>query len=303
MKILFCTTSEISIAAIARLSQQHQIHLVLKEPLSGFFQGLLQNLPLQHSIINDTNWKSFQENIPDASYDILISFGFSNKISSAFTTKFKHGSINVHFSLLPSYKGPAPLFWQIKNNESTTGISIHYLTDKVDSGAIIKQLPISIIPGETPGMLSSRLSMTAPELLNNALQLLDTHTVDVIDQDDLPFNESYFSWPTPADLVINWKQQTAEEILGIINASSTAYAGADTSLNGQHLKILEASMLKYTHQEADAGLIIQADSTNGLHVCTKDGNVISIDIVNTPQGIFSGKKLTSMGLQAGMRFS
>jgi methionyl-tRNA formyltransferase len=303
MKIIFCTSSEISIASIARLSQQHQIHLVLKEPVSGFFQGLLQNLPLQHSIVNDETWKTFQENIPDATYDVLVTFGFSNKIATTLISKCKHGGINVHFSLLPSYKGPAPLFWQIKNNESNTGISIHYLTDKVDGGAIIKQLPTSIIAGETPGMLSSRLSMMAPELLNNALQLLHTQTVDAIDQDDLPFNESYFSWPTPADLVINWKQQTAAEVLGIINAASTAYAGADTTLNGQHLKILEASMLKYTHKEADAGLIIQADNNSGLHVCTSDGNVISIDIVNTPQGIFSGKKLTSIGLQAGMRFS
>jgi methionyl-tRNA formyltransferase len=302
MKILFCTSSEISIASIARLLQQHQLHLVLKEPVSHFFQGLLQSVPLPHTVINDASWTGFQQTVNNHDYDALITFGFSNKVPSAFTDKFVHGGINVHFSLLPSYKGPAPLFWQIRNNETTTGISIHYLTQQLDAGNILKQIPTAIIPGETPGMLSSRLSLMAPEILNNALQLLQDNAVDAIEQENLPFNDSYFGWPTPADMAIHWKKQTAEEILGIINASSTAYAGADTSLNGQHLKILEASMLKYTHKQADAGLVLEADNNAGLHVCTSDGNVISIDIVNTPQGIFSGKKLVSIGVKQGMRF-
>ena len=69
--------------------------------------------------------------------DIVIVYGFSWVLPQQLFSLSQFGFFNIHFSLLPAYKGPVPLFWQLKNSEKTTGISIHQMTEKLDAGKVV----------------------------------------------------------------------------------------------------------------------------------------------------------------------
>jgi methionyl-tRNA formyltransferase len=233
--------------------------------------------------------------------DLGIVFGFSKKLPAWLLQKPKFGFFNVHFSLLPAYRGPAPLFWQIKRGETSTGITIHKMDDSFDGGPILFQERIQLFSEESFGALNSKLSLLAISVIEKALEKFSNNGNDLVEQDEI----SSFSFPAVKrdDLLIDWENQTAAEIMNLVNACNPVFGGAITFLNGQELAIVEVSpAILNDVSDFEPGTIVHADGNYGLFVACKYNSFLRINILQNNEAILSGYKLIASGVKAGARF-
>jgi methionyl-tRNA formyltransferase len=233
--------------------------------------------------------------------DLALMLGFSYRIPKEIFNIPLKGFYNIHFSLLPGYRGPDPVFWQLKNGESTGGISIHQVETDFDSGPIVMREQIPFIPGENWGICNSRY---APAVLNMLLQLINNLKANVELKAPEPTGlvSSYFPRPVAEDFIINWELQTAQQIEDLVNACNPLAGGAITFFRQQMVCILEVSPADHPGEASvPAGTIIHADM-NGLFVQCMDRRILRLNILKLSEGIMSGFKLAAIGIKAGDQF-
>lgn len=119
------------------------------------------------------------------------------------------GCLNLHPSLLPAYRGPAPLFWQYRAGEQTIGVTVHFMSDAIDAGDIIDQEEVSLTPGITASELNGRLAGIGGELLVSSIEALMGGEATRRPQEESA--SSYFSWPKEKDFEIDndWPAERA----------------------------------------------------------------------------------------------
>ena len=151
----------------------------------------------------------------------------------------KYGCINVHPSLLPKYRGPAPIQWAILNGDTKTGVSTMYLDEGMDSGDIILQEETAINKDETSGELWSRLSKVGASLLVKTLEQIEKGEAPRKKQGNefvlAPMLEKEMS-------KINWEEKSAEEIKNLVRGLNPIM-GAYTDLNGKKIKFWKVDVL------------------------------------------------------------
>jgi methionyl-tRNA formyltransferase len=194
------------------------------------------------------------------------------------------------------------MFWQIRNGETSGGITIHQMTETFDSGPMIAQQQTNISPGENCGLFTARLSMETVGLIGQAIERLNTFGGPML----LPQNESlasYFKRPDAPNFQIDWEKQSSIEIENIVNATNPEYGGATAAFRGQPFRILEVNQVELNNPAPVApGTIVHADINYGVIVACSDGRFLRINIAQLSEGIFSGFKLASLGIKTGERF-
>lgn len=231
---------------------------------------------------------------------VVLSFGLGAQIPADLLTDPDHRFYNVHFSLLPHYAGPVPLFWQLRNGDARGGITLHQVAARLDAGPIALQREVPLYPGETYGLYNARLMEAAVPLVRELLQTFSTGNGPALRAQDLSAR-SYQGKPREKDLLIDWQKQTAIQIEQLVNACNPIATGAWTWFRGQPLQLLEVSPAQ-GDLRAPAGTIVHADGTQGLFVCCSDNQLLRINVVRMPQGILSGQKLVALGFRAQERF-
>ena len=194
----------------------------------------------------------------------------------------KLGSINVHGSLLPKYRGAAPIQWAVLNGDKTTGITTMYMDEGMDTGDIILKQEVEIGENETTGELWERLSKIGGELL--------TETVDKIEKGIAPRTKQGKDFTLAPMLKkeiskIDWENKTAQEIKNLIRGLNPIM-GAYTTYNNKKIKIWKADKIetqKFMEEHPEfknhidrfttmvGGTIIFSDEKKGLYVKAKDG--------------------------------
>jgi len=236
--------------------------------------------------------------------DVVLVFGLGCKVPAELFNIPKKGFYNVHFSLLPAYRGPSPVFWQLKNSETTGGITIHRINEKFDDGPILAQKAVTIFPGDSYGIFSARLGIESTMLVGNAMMELNMPGEVALTEQDKE-KTSYGPAPLLNDLKIHWETQTAKEIECLVNASNPDYGGAITLLRGQPINILEVNMAQLNNDnpgEVAPGTIVYSDPNHGIFVVCKNSQYLRLNIMQSPEGILTGFKLAGMGVNAGERF-
>lgn len=140
--------------------------------------------------------------------DVIVVAAFGQILSEEFLKIPKRAIVNVHYSLLPKYRGAAPVHWAIVNGERETGVTVQHLAKKLDSGDIILQERVSIDPDDTAGTLSARLTEVGAVLLVKALRRLEAGTAPRIPQDES--QASYARKLTKEDGRIDWKLSASQ---------------------------------------------------------------------------------------------
>ena len=183
------------------------------------------------------------------------------------------GAINLHASLLPKYRGAAPMHWAIINGERTTGVTVFLLDAGVDTGQILLQRPVEIGPEETVGELHDRLAQTGPEVLLQALELLASGRVHPVPQPA----EGVSAAPklSRADCAIDWSED-AEVIRNLIRGTNP-YPGAFTMWKGKTLKVHRASV-RPLKVEGKPGEVLGPDPRTGILVATGCGVLALEDV-------------------------
>lgn len=234
--------------------------------------------------------------------EVVFVMGFSYKIPPDILRRPRFGFFNFHAGRLPHYRGPDPMFWQIKNQETFGELTVHQMDEQFDSGPIVHTEKIPILPDDTYGLHFTEVARAGhPAALAVAAKL--PHGLTLQPQD--PAQAAYQPKPSFQDLLIDWSTQPAAAIQALIRACNPNYGGALTFLRGQPLRLLQASLQEIQPPPAvQPGTIIAASLVGGLQVCCCDQKLLNLEVGATQQGYFSGASLATIArLQAGETFT
>lgn len=191
------------------------------------------------------------------------------------------GTINIHASLLPQYRGAAPINWAIINGETKTGVTSFLINEVIDTGNILLQQEVAITDDETVGTLHDKLQVAGSELLIQTLELLERGEQQGIAQETLFSNEDELK-PAPKifkeTCKINWNENS-QKINNIIRGFSP-YPGAWTVISKDDtnlvFKIFSAKIVCEQHNYKPGEIIVHKN--NSISIATRDGFIQPIEI-------------------------
>lgn len=214
---------------------------------------------------------AFAEQMANLAPDVMVVVAFKILPPAVFT-KATQGAFNLHGSLLPKYRGAAPINWAVMNGESETGVTTFFLKEKVDTGNIILQKRMPIGPNETAGAVHDRMMHLGAEAVVETVRQMEAGTVKTRRQED--------SKATPApkifqkDCAIPWSEP-AEDVHNHIRGLSP-YPGAWTMHGDTRLKVYRSQI---ANGNGPPGEVLQ--SNDRLIVACGTG-AVELDVVQQP---------------------
>jgi len=240
---------------------------LIKSPVAECAKEL--NLPIIET--DELKSENFLHTLRDLNGDIFVVVAYRILPKKVINIPLK-GAINLHGSLLPKYRGAAPIQWALINGESETGLTTFIIQPKVDKGNILLQKTIKIDPDDNYGSLAEKMSHTGAELLVNTVDRFESENVEQYNQ--LDSNATLAPKITPALTNISW-EKSAKEIHNLIRGLAP-FPGARTVLDSKTLKIFKT---KYIEENStnNSGEIsnIGKDSFN---VQTGKGQLIVLEV-------------------------
>ena len=235
---------------------------------------------------------SFAKQLVHLQPDFLVVVAFGRILPESILQLPKFGAINIHASLLPKYRGPAPIQWAVINAEPYTGVTTMFMDQGMDTGNILLTQKEPILPDDTAASLHDRMAKTGAELLIKTLKELAANKVKPIPQDHS--KATYAPLLKKQDGHINW-QKSAEKLEAFVRGM-TPWPGAFTFHNEKRLKIIKATPISESVSKAP-GTILKA-FPDELRVATGKGALAILEI----QGP-SGKRLGIADFLRGYRLS
>jgi methionyl-tRNA formyltransferase len=171
--------------------------------------------------------------------DYIFSFYYRHMIPAQILACAKIAALNMHGSLLPKFRGRAPVNWAILHGETETGATLHVMEAKPDAGDIVGQASVSIGPDETATDVFGKVSSAAVEVIHQVLPELIQGRVPR-QPNDLQ-NGSYFGGRKPADGQIHWNQ-SAGQVHNLVRAVAPPYPGAFTDREGTTMIVAKTSL-------------------------------------------------------------
>lgn len=216
----------------------------------------------------------FIEQIKKLEPDVICVVAYGKILPSEILEIPKLGCINVHASLLPKYRGAAPIQWAVLNGDKTTGVTTMYMDVGMDTGDMILKQEVEIGENETTGELWDRLSIIGADLLVKTLKQIEKGTAPRIKQSDdftmAPMLNKEIS-------KIDWKEKTAQQIKNLVRGLNPIM-GAYSYLNGKKIKFWKVEVEKDTNSNQENGTVIKANDKDGLYIKAKDGVLKIIEI-------------------------
>ena len=169
--------------------------------------------------------------------DLIFSFYYRRMIPTAVLAAAKRGAFNLHGSLLPRYRGKAPVNWAVLHGERETGVTLHHMVARADAGDIVDQEAVPIGPEDTAYDVMRRLVPAARGVVDRQLAALKAGTAPRRPQDE--GQATKFGGRRPEDGRIEWAQ-AARRIVDLVRAVAKPYPGAFTALGGRRLTVWTA---------------------------------------------------------------
>ena len=222
----------------------------------------------------------FIEEIKNLNPDVICVVAYGKILPKEILEIPRLGCINVHGSLLPKYRGAAPIQWAVLNGDKTTGITTMYMDEGMDTGDMILKQEVEIGENETTGELWNRLSKIGGELLVKTLKEIEKGTATREKQGD-DFTTAPMLSKEMAK--IDWNKKTAQEIKNLVRGLNPIM-GAYTFLNGKKIKFWKVDLAKEDEIMVENldflgnGVVLLSDSKNGLYIKAKDGIIKVLEI-------------------------
>lgn len=286
MNIVFMGTPEFSVQILEAVHQEYGVTLVVTQPdkLVGR-KKILTHSPIKEKalelgieVFQPKNMKTDYQRILDIEPDVIITAAYGQMIPNIVIDYPKLGAINVHGSWLPLLRGGAPIQRAIQRQFITTGVTIMYMAYKMDSGDIIEQRSIKILPTDTSGILFKKLSILGRDLLMETLPKIFAGTNKRFPQKENMITYAYNI--TREEEKINW-DLSIQEIEAHVRAFSPR-PNCYTTIDSQNIKILSVEFhscdgFQESHSHQENGTIIKIFE-NGIGVKCING-VIKIKAV------------------------
>lgn len=258
MKIVYMGTPDFAVAPLEALIQAgHQVSAVVTQPDKQKGRGKeVQMTPVKECALKygipvfqpvKIKEKEAVEKLREYPADLFVIAAFGQLLSEEILNMPKFGCVNIHASLLPAYRGAAPIQWVILNGETKTGVTIMQMEKGLDTGDMLLKAEVDIDPKETGESLHDKLMETGAKLIVEALPKIERGELTKEKQDDSL--STYAPRLTKAMGLIDWNQEAAviERLIRGLNSWPSAY----TYYHGKTLKIWEADVIP-----------IQADEEN-----------------------------------------
>ena len=233
-------------------------------PVKSF--ALSQNIPVfQPPSLKD---RGVFETIESLNPGIIIVVAFGQLLPQKIIAYPRFKSINLHASLLPKYRGAAPINWALIRGETETGITTMLMDEKLDTGDILLQERISISSEDNVMTLQNKLAILGAQKILETIDGLRDGQIDPIKQDHA--NATYAPKLKKEDGLINW-ESSPNDIINLIRGTYQ-WPGAYTFFRNSRLKILKAEMPERTHEGKPASVIEVGHK--GIEVATKNGSLL-----------------------------
>lgn len=224
--------------------------------------------------------EEFIEEIRKLNPDVICVVAYGKLLPKKILDIPRYGCINVHASLLPKYRGAAPIQWAVLNGDKTTGVTTMYMDIGMDTGDIILKEEVEIGEEETTGELWDRLTKIGGKLLVKTLQQIEKGVAPREKQ-----GEDFTIAPMLSKEMarIDWDSKTAQEIKNLVRGLNPIM-GAFTYLNGKKIKFWKVAIAtneEITVENVDFlrnGTVLVSDSRDGLFIKTKRGILKVLEI-------------------------
>jgi len=286
-KVLFMGTPEFSVPLLNMLIENYDVVGVVTQPDKEIGRkkvvtpSPVKVLALDNNIEVITPFKiKFEYNeVIKFAPDIIVTCAYGQILPNEILNYPKYGCINVHASLLPKYRGGAPIQRCIMNGEVKTGITIMYMNEGMDTGDIIEKRELIIDPNDNYDSLSKKLSKLGTELLKDVLPtIINKNNKRIIQNNE---EATYASIIKREDEIIDFNKTSFEINNKIRGLSSNP--GAYALLDGKIVKIYSAVISDHIHPEKENGEIVKIYK-DGIGISTLDSEIIITDVK------FEGKK-------------
>lgn len=262
MKIIFFGNADFGSATLESLaaSIDHEVMAVVtnKDKRAGRNKKLVstpikkialdKNIPIFE--VDNVNDDIFLSNIKSLKADVFIVIAYKI-IPEKIYSMPRYGAINLHASLLPEYRGPAPIQRCLIDNRSRTGLSSFFINNFIDRGRLIYQEKIKVLPDDTFYDLWKKLSSKGPSFIKESLRLIEKKEVKLIEESLVP---SYAPKIDKKELLIDW-EESAEVIFHKIRAFSPIPC-MYTNYSGKRIKIISANIANSNNSNLKPGEIM-----------------------------------------------
>jgi methionyl-tRNA formyltransferase len=220
---------------------------------------------------------SYADKLLEMQPDLVLVSGWYHLIPQTMLSIPRLGCIGFHPSLLPKYRGGAPVNWAIINGERETGMSMFYFDNGVDSGDLISQARVSIDDRDTIATLYEKINQATLELIREMVPKLKDGTAPRLKQDES--QATYFPQRSPEDGLIDWGRP-ARAIYDWVRAQTTPYPGAFTYLDNQKIVIWAAELLDRPNNQVPGmnGYVMRIHRGQGAEVLTGDGSLLITEV-------------------------
>ena len=307
MKIVFMGTPDFAEASLqALIDANYNIEAVVTNPDRPKGRGMkMLYTPVKELAVSKNipvfqpekvrNNVEFIEKIKSINPDVICVVAYGKILPKEILEIPKYGCINVHASLLPKYRGAAPIQWAVLNGDKETGITTMYMDIGMDTGDMILTKKVQIGENETTGELWERLSKIGGNLLVETLNQIEKGIAPRIPQEGeytmAPMLEKEMS-------KIDWENKTAEEIKNLVRGLNPIM-GAYTFLNGKKIKFWKvevANNIVYDEENIKMiknGTVLISDQKDGIFIKTKKGILRVLEI--------QGENAKKMSIQEYLR--
>lgn len=248
MKIVFMGTPDFSVPALEELAKVHQVAAVVTQQDRPKGRGhKMQYTPVKEKALElnipvyqpeKVKNPEFVDILREINPDVIVVIAFGQILSKEILDLPKYGCINVHASLLPKYRGAAPIQWAVIDGEEETGVTTMYMAEGLDTGDIIDTTIIKLDEKETGGSLFDKLAIEGGKLIVETLSKLENGTATRTPQDDE--KSSYAGKITKELGQIDFTEPavTIERLIRGLNPWPSAY----TTLDGKTMKVWDATV-------------------------------------------------------------
>lgn len=281
-RIIFMGTPAFAIPSLEEIAKNENVVALFTQPDKPKGRGQKMSPPPIKEVANQLRIPCFQpetlksetviHQIKNLSPDLIVVVAYGLFLPQKVLDIPKHKTINVHPSLLPKYRGAAPMQWALINGDKETGVTIAYIIEKMDAGDILMQKSIDIDDSDDYFSLEKKLSNIGSDLLSKTISFLKENKISPRPQNE---KKATFAPKLRKETGrINW-QQPARSILNLIRGANP-WPGTFTICDREPLKIHHAKLL--TEETAGIPGKIQTVSTEGISVETSKGVLLLTEV-------------------------
>ena len=219
----------------------------------------------------EVNTPELERTVTELRPDFVFSFYFRSMIGAPLLNAGRLGALNIHGSMLPRYRGRAPVNWAILNGERETGATLHYMTARADAGDIVDQLAVPILENDAAREVFGKVTVAAEIILARSLPRLIDGTAPRVPQ-KLEAGQ-YFGRRRPEDGKIDWARG-AREIHNLVRAVAPPFPGAFAQVDGRRWVIHRTRVEPRSIEPSERARLFGADGNCYVACC--DGGVLRI---------------------------